>query len=193
MKSETRVQSADRFLLAKGAKSIPHPGGTLLAHLRRTSGLLAEWGNSEALVVAGLCHAAYGTDGFDRPVLDHSSRDELAAVVGSAAEAIIYLYASCDRRYTYPQIAARNGQFRNRFTGEVLTLERTQLAELMELTCANELDVARHNPDFAENEWPRVAPLFTCSRALLSEAAWQSCSRGPAAQSRGRAARAARG
>src|SRR4029079_13032326 len=54
----------EEFLIARGAAELRHPGGTLLAHLRRTHDTLAGWGARPALRLAGLAHATYGTDGF---------------------------------------------------------------------------------------------------------------------------------
>src|SRR5262249_54758605 len=48
-------RTALAFLEAHGAGAIEHPGGTLIAHLCRTADLLASWGASPALTVAGLC------------------------------------------------------------------------------------------------------------------------------------------
>lgn len=61
------VTQADGFLRELGAEDIPHPGGTLLAHLRRVRTRLASWDARPALQLAGLCHAFYGTDGFPTP------------------------------------------------------------------------------------------------------------------------------
>src|SRR5262249_50650533 len=64
MRPRVRIEkTALAFLEAHGAGAIEHPGGTLLAHLCRTADLLASWGASPALTVAGLCHATYGTGG----------------------------------------------------------------------------------------------------------------------------------
>lgn len=59
----------ERFLASLGAATIPHPGGTLLAHLSRVRLKLAEWQASAEVQAAGLCHAAYGTDGFATSLL----------------------------------------------------------------------------------------------------------------------------
>ncbi len=55
---------AERLLMALGADTIDHPGGTRFAHLRRVAVLLGQWGASPVVQIAGLCHAFYGTDGF---------------------------------------------------------------------------------------------------------------------------------
>jgi hypothetical protein len=48
---------------ARDAGEVPHPGGTLLAHLRRTHAPLEAWQARPAVRLAGLCHAFYSTDG----------------------------------------------------------------------------------------------------------------------------------
>ncbi|TWV52736.1 VOC family protein [Streptomyces misionensis] len=88
---------ATALLRRLGAARIAHPGGTLLVHLQRVRELLATWGARPALQLAGLCHACYGTDGFPTALLPPDRRTELAAVIGAEAEAIVHLYASCDR------------------------------------------------------------------------------------------------
>src|SRR5262245_36232371 len=95
---EAEVAAAIALLTERGARELPHPGGTLLAHLRRVHDVLAGWGARPVLRLAGLCHAFYGTDGFATALGELSRRDELAAVIGEDAERLVYLYASCDRR-----------------------------------------------------------------------------------------------
>src|SRR5579864_4661174 len=89
--------TTEAFLVARGVERIPHPGGTLFAHLKRVAGLLNAWSAPEHLEIAGLCHAVYGTDGFSTSIVDVADRESVLAVVGSKSESIIYLYASADR------------------------------------------------------------------------------------------------
>ncbi|MGI5516358.1 DUF6817 domain-containing protein [Streptomyces sp. CA-106131] len=105
------------ILQAAGAEEIEHPGGTLLSHLRRVSALLGSWGARPALVSAGLCHAFYGTDGFPVALLDLGHRAELVEAIGVEAEALVYFYASCDRKSSYPGLTHNRGTFVDRFTG----------------------------------------------------------------------------
>ena len=49
----TRVASIVESLAAHGANEIPHPGGTLLAHLKRVHALLTAWGARPAVRLAG--------------------------------------------------------------------------------------------------------------------------------------------
>lgn len=158
-----------------GADSLPHPGGTLLAHLDRVGDRLAAWGARPALQRAGLTHAAYGTDGFPTALLPLDRRPELAAVIGPEAEEIVYVYACCDRRASYPGLATPDGPFHDRFTGRTLTPATPLRQDIAELTAANELDLAHRSRDFRTRWGPELLTLFTRFRSLLSEPAWQDC------------------
>ncbi|WP_433451153.1 DUF6817 domain-containing protein [Streptomyces sp. CA-142005] len=167
--------TAVAFLRDLGAADLAHPGGTLLAHLRRVERQLAEWGARPALRLAGLCHACYGTDGFPEPLLPPGRRAELAAVIGAEAEALVYLYGSCDRAATYPALAEDDGLFQDRFTGRAHVPGAGPRRDFAELTAANELDLARRDPAFRGRWGPDLLALFTRVRPLLSPSAWSAC------------------
>jgi hypothetical protein len=158
-------------LASRGAAAIPHPGGTLLAHLRRVHALLADWGARPALRIAGLCHAFYGTDGFATALGDPSRRGDLAAIAGAEAEALVYLYASCDRPFSHPGLARPGAPFRDRFTGVVTYPPPRQRRDFAELTVANELDIMAVDPDLAARAGPELVDLFTSWGDLLSDRA----------------------
>jgi hypothetical protein len=162
------------WLAERGAAGIPHPGGTLLAHLERVHAQLGQWGARPALRLAGLCHAYYGTDGFPTALGDPARRDELATVTGAETERLVYFYASCDREFSYPHLAARSGPFRNRFTGVVLRPAQAQRRDFAELTAANELDIMAVNPDLRAEHGPGLLRLLTSWRDLLSDPARQA-------------------
>ncbi|MFG2718921.1 DUF6817 domain-containing protein [Streptomyces sp. NPDC048416] len=165
------------MLETAGAAGIEHPGGTLLAHLLRTSELLAAWGARPALVSAGLCHAFYGTDGFPVALMDLDRRTELAAAIGTEAEHIVYVYASCDRTASYRQLAEDKGVFMDRFTGESTCPAAQERQDFAELTAANELDLAGVSPRSHHDRAAGLLGLFTRWRGLLSEPAWAHCCR----------------
>ncbi|MFD8735975.1 DUF6817 domain-containing protein [Streptomyces sp. NPDC059618] len=171
----TRVQE---FLRDLGADRIPHPGGTLLAHLGRVAHALAEWGADPDVQAAGLTHAAYGTDGFDESLLGLDERARLAELIGERAEALVYLYAACDRSAVYPQLGRDQPLvFRDRFTGAEHSLTDDTLRALMAITAANELDLVRHNQDLAQRYGPSLARLFSRSNPWLSAPARDACTR----------------
>ncbi|WP_282702961.1 DUF6817 domain-containing protein [Streptomyces sp. CC219B] len=171
----TSTDRARAFLRKLGADRIAHPGGTLLAHLERVRIQLAAWQARPDLQLAGFCHAFYGTDGFPAPLLPVDRRSELAAVIGPDAEAIVHLYASCDRTATYPGLAGPAPVFHDRFTGRTHLPDLPPRRDFAELTAANELDLARRDPDFRDRWGPDLLALLTRLRPLLSPPAWQDC------------------
>ncbi|MFE5488869.1 DUF6817 domain-containing protein [Streptomyces virginiae] len=168
-------ERAVAWLRELGAQDVAHPGGTLAAHLERVRALLTSWGARPALQTAGLCHAFYGTDGFATALLPLGRRAELAAVIGDEAESIVYLYAACDRAASYPTLDLAEAAFRDRFTGAVHSPALRSRRDLVELSAANELDLARIDPAFRAAWGGELLSLFARLRGLLSEPAWREC------------------
>lgn len=171
---EPVIAAVSAALASRGAAAIAHPGGTLLAHLERVGALLGQWGAPPAVRLAGLCHAWYGTDGFDAALDGLGFRNGLAAIIGADAEQLVYFYASCDRRFSYPHLARRGGLFRDRFTGTVLCPPLAMRRDFAELTVANELDIAGASPGSRAKYGAELLDLFTSWRDLLSIPAWQA-------------------
>lgn len=166
----------EEFLLAHGADGVDHPGGTLYDHLVRVGGVLAEWEAAEAVRLAGLCHATYGTDGFDQALLDLRDRSVLRDVIGAEAEALVYLYASADRRAVYPRLDGHAPvEFTDRFARQISPVEEPALRAFLEITAANELDVLARQPVMLAEYGPSLLALFARCRDLLSPAAWTAC------------------
>jgi hypothetical protein len=136
-----RREQIVEFLQGRGARDIAHLNGGLLEHLERTELLLRRWGCSEVVSLAGLCHAVYGTDGFPTALLTLGERHVLPGVAGADVEALVYLYASCDRRFSYPRLSQSGVDFRDRFTGRSFSPSEGQLRDFVDLTLANESDV----------------------------------------------------
>lgn len=169
------VHAARQLLRERGAGTLDHPGGTLLAHLERVQQQLARWNARPTLRLAGLCHALYGTDGFAPALLPLDRRPEATAAIGPEAESLVYFYASCDRRFTYAALDDRAPRFRDRFTGRTFTPAHGRWRDFAELTAANELDIARVDHDFRARRGADLLRLLTRVRPLLSAAAWQDC------------------
>jgi hypothetical protein len=169
-------RAAVELLRVCGAGGVEHPGGTLLAHLLRVERMLEVWGAPDALRLAGLCHACYGTDGFATSLLDLPRRTDLVDAIGARAERMVYRYAACDRAKVYPQLGRGDPiTFRDRFRDVEDEVPAAELAWFAELTAANELDLARHNPEFARRHGPGLLEFFSRTRGLLTAAAWQEC------------------
>jgi hypothetical protein len=149
---ETRRQAALSFLTAQGTDQTPHVFGDLLSHLKGVEALVRVWGGSELLALAALGHATYGTDGFPPHILELKDRAELAAVIGDEAEALVYFYASCDRGFFYPQleddgVTIEGLRFRDRFGGTEVTPTPDFVTLFVDLTYANETELAEASPD----------------------------------------------
>jgi pimeloyl-ACP methyl ester carboxylesterase len=165
-------------LAARGADSLPHPGGTLLAHLRRTAHALESRGASRSLIAAGLCHAAYGTQGYPTPLFEVADRAVLRELIGDGPEAIVYAYGSLDRAHHLAQASvnseqADSGEIRDRFSGEYWTPSEQLQRQLAELTVANELDVFAH-AQLSGDQITATAGMIVVAGPRLSQAAWSA-------------------
>ncbi|BCL15542.1 DUF6817 domain-containing protein [Micromonospora sagamiensis] len=147
------------WLRERGTETIAHPGGTLYAHLCRVHDLLGTFGHGGDVRLAGLTHAAYGTDGFDLALLDPCDREPLRALVGADAEQLVYLYGACDRRRSWPDLVTTR-HLVDRFTGRVETLAPELLRPFVDLSIVNELDVLVHDPTVARRYGDYFRSLF---------------------------------
>jgi hypothetical protein len=133
--------AAVAFLRELGAPEVAHLGGDLLTHLQATEAVLRGWGVDGDVARAGLCHAAYGTDGFAPHLLELHERARLREVIGTRAEGFVYRYASCDRGSTYPRLGEQPLPFVDRFDGSSFTLDDDDAEAFALVTAANELDL----------------------------------------------------
>jgi hypothetical protein len=165
-----RYEEILEFLESRSARHVAHVAQTLVEHLQGTYELLRDWGNPPDVCHAGLCHAVYGTDGLPVALLDvRTERPALARVVGARAEAQVYLYASCDRSYLYPQLGDGDRlSFRDRFTGGTFEPDRAAFAAFMELTFANELDMFRSDAVLVEQHQATWGVRFDRSQRFVS-------------------------
>lgn len=167
-------KQVEGFLRDHGAEGIAHPGGTLLAHLGRVADLLGSWGADADVQAAGLCHALYGTDGFDHSLAELSERSSVAALIGRRAEGLVYLYGSCDRTAVYPRLDGKSVVFTDRFTGQDHEPDAGALRAFLEITAANEFDVMVHNTELAAMHGTALYQLFERTADHLSPAALQA-------------------
>ncbi len=179
MPDDRMFTDAEALLVTRNAQNLEHPGGTLLEHLRRVGEQLGDWGASRDVQLAGLCHAAYGTDGFPVSLLDLDQRGTLREVIGMQAEELVYLYASCDRGQVYPQLDQAAVYFHDRFTGLQARPDRKSLRAFVEITAANELDVVRNSSALAAEHGPAIQRLFVRASWHLTPSAQQAWSQWP--------------
>jgi hypothetical protein len=162
-------------LQALGAGEFKHFNGSLATHLRGTESLLRQWSAREALCLAGLYHAVYGTDGYAPSLVSIGVRSHVSTLIGKEAEEITYLYCACDRRAFYPRIGTVSQcLFADRFTGTEYEISAQQVSDLCELIVANELDIAKDNEEFRTKHSKTLSELFGRMDGLASAAALQA-------------------
>jgi hypothetical protein len=158
-----------QWLRERGADRIEHAGGSLFAHLCRVHDRLAGLGLDADVRLAGLTHAAYGTDGFRCFLLDVADRNELRGLIGPVAEEHVYRYGGCDRGRTWRALG-ETGQIWSRFTGHMESPPVAGLRAFADLCIVNELDVAEHDPEIAEKYGDYFRGIFGSWAALASPA-----------------------
>ncbi|HWS36131.1 MAG TPA: hypothetical protein VN408_25770 [Actinoplanes sp.] len=157
------------WLRERGTESVTHPGGTLYAHLCRVEERLAGIGHDAVVQAAGLTHAAYGTDGFDLALVFWQDRLTLTDLIGPDAEELVYLYGACDRKASWPDLAATH-RVTDRFTGAVTRLADWQVTPFVDLSVVNELDVLAHDPSLLAAHREYFTGLFGVWEPVMSPA-----------------------
>jgi hypothetical protein len=155
------------WLRERGAEMIEHPGGTLYAHLGRVHDRLGALGHDRDVCLAGLAHAAYGTDGFDVTLCDPADRGPLRALVGERAETLIHTYGGCDRARTWREFG-RTRRVVDRWSGQSVVLCDADATAFADLSIVNELDVSEQDPSIAERYGSYFRSVFASWRGVAS-------------------------
>lgn len=148
-------------LVTLGADRTAHSGRTLMEHLTSTARLLEDWGCDEAVCIAGMFHSIYGTNAFGYSSLHHGDREQLRDLIGHRAEALAFLFCTGDRPAALIE-ALQTGRWRNRLTGQSISLPPNVLSDLIEIECANLLEQQcghRFLASLANTAATAVAPL----------------------------------
>lgn len=156
-------------LVALGADTFAHVSGSLARHLVETERLLRSFGSRDALCLAGLYHAVYGTDGIRGSLAGLDRRAAIAAIVGAEAEALAYLYGACARETFHPRIGTRDQlRFADRFTRSEYPIGESALRDFCELTVANELELALASEAFRAEYAAELCAFFGRMDQLVS-------------------------
>ncbi len=129
----------------RGAQDVPHPGGTLAAHLQPAQRRLTALGAPDDVALAGRAHAVHGTAGFDVVLVGPSDRAPVVAAIGETAERLVHRYGGCARRRTWDDLAASR-TVHDRWTGAAEVRCDDDLRAFADLGLVDELDVAEHDP-----------------------------------------------
>jgi len=152
-----------------GAGEFDHLDGILIDHLKGTMKFLKKWGATLELQDAGLFHAAYGTAGFDECMVSLKRRKDIAKIIGTKAEEIVYEYCACDRTFFFSNLSEqKKPKFKNRFNGKEYYLSDEMLKMFCELTAANELEISIGNVPFKAEHGSALKELFLKMAPYLS-------------------------
>jgi len=166
------LSDVEGYLRSLGAGEAAHVNVSLIEHLEATAALLRAWGQREAVCLAGMCHAAYGTDGFQRALLEPGARRSLAERIGADAERLAYLYGACERERFHPRLGTPGERsMPDRFTGEEVPLSADDIAALCEITIANECELAQGGPNYRRKHARALLELFARMEGRASQAA----------------------
>jgi hypothetical protein len=123
------------------AHETAHSGRHLLDHLAGVHHLLAIWGNTPIICLAGLFHSIYGTQIFTVRSAEFSDRETIRAIIGAQSERLAYLFCVTDRPVALLQAAiADENRLRDIVHGIDLVLEPGELSALLEIEIANFLE-----------------------------------------------------
>lgn len=162
------------FLESRGAAETGHSGRSLLPHLEATSRLLEGWGAKETLCRAGLFHSVYGSDAFEKAIVEESERLLVRRLIGEEAEQLAWLFGRC-RQQALVDSADSVPVVLDRVLGVRIAVSEQQRRDLCELCVANwleqrpRLDVASQDQILAASQ--RLAPWLTsaaCSALTLA-------------------------
>ena len=125
--------------LQERANLIDHSQGTFLRHLEATSELLHTWSARPSLCDAGLFHAVYGTEAFDKPIATAHDRVKVQNLIGVEAEELAWLFGRCSQQSIVDCVAA-GGPLVDRTNQRKVFLNKSQRRDLCELAVANWLE-----------------------------------------------------
>lgn len=120
------------FLVNLGIEKVAHTQKNYLGHLLAVYRFMKDAGCEEEICRAGMFHSIYGTEKFQGYKLPLERRNEIRALIGDRAELLAYLNCAMDRA-TVDQAATGTGEtyrFRDRITGEEVTLDRQSFDDL---------------------------------------------------------------
>lgn len=104
-----RIAVAASFVASSPAMRMPHGATTLGGHLLATAGILANQGERDRTVLAGMMHALCGTVFFRQACFDPvRDRATLAEVFTDEAVDLALIFASLDRKRLHEALATRS-------------------------------------------------------------------------------------
>jgi hypothetical protein len=147
----------------------------LMEHLEGTRAVLARWGSSTDICLAGLFHSVYGAEGGRARARDANldRRNDVRALIGPAAEELAYLYAACERRslFTNPPDAATL-TISDMFEKRDVPVAETTLRALLEMEAANMVEGPAARINYPDSLIAQIKAGWENARRFVTARAW---------------------
>lgn len=163
------MDSKFRKLIELGAGGFEYLDSSVIAHLESTRCLLKEWNADLALQEAGLYYIAYLENESGFIEIGTELRKDVAKILGSKVENVIYHYYVWDKLRTFKQ-QLDQGEFVyfNKISAELEPIPHIMQCQLCELFVAIELDKASIGGKSAPKGYAAEGDLFSNLEPYLS-------------------------
>jgi hypothetical protein len=148
----------------------------LMAHLEGTRAVLARWGSSTDICLAGLFHSVYGAEGGrarDRDA-NLARREEVRALIGPPAEELAYLYAACERRSLFTNTpGAATLTITDLFEQREVPVAEVTLRALLEIEAANMVEGPAERITYPDSLVAQIKTAFERARPFVTPRAYE--------------------
>src|SRR5437773_1378551 len=162
MPMSATYKDLSNFLVNLGIDKVAHTQKNYLGHLLAVYRFMKDAGCEEEVCRAGMFHSIYGTEKFQGFKLPLEQRGDIRKLIGARAERLAYFNCAMDRA-TFYQAATGTGEtyrFRDRITGEEVTLNRQDFDDLCRVHLYDWLEQAprsRYGWDYRRTAYQRMA------------------------------------
>ena len=148
----------------------------LMAHLEGTRAVLARWGSSTDICLAGLFHSVYGAEGGRAADRDANlgRRDDVRALIGAPAEELAYLYAACERRSLFTNAPGASVlTIHDMFEKRDVPVSETTLRALLEMEAANFVEGPVERINYPDSLIAQITRAWTNARSFVTARAYE--------------------
>ena len=165
------------LLLELNTDDSQHSGGALIDHLRGTHDFLHEWGNEQAVCLAGLFHSIYGTQSYETESASLEDRQRIRDQIGEKAERLAFLFSVSIRSGFFDALGKQGATLWDRVHEVNIPVAQDDLRYLIEMEAANYLEFMPKSP-FTVNELNTFEAKIERGRELLTAPAYDAIKAG---------------
>ncbi|HEX8647926.1 MAG TPA: hypothetical protein VF715_13610 [Thermoleophilaceae bacterium] len=156
-----RLRRLVGFLRENGAERIDHSNESLLDHLVETREVLEGWGARRELCDAALFHSVYGTQFLGDELLGLDRRDDVRAMIGDEAEAVVWLWHGIKRESLADNLGRESGMRIVMRDETEVPITPQQFEDLVNLMVADAVEqLPRRLPENVERQQGWLTPFL---------------------------------